>query len=144
MLFSKRELRMSLKNTAYIDKPREKLINKGPGSLELEELVAAIIGRGIPGCDAVQIGKKVAKILMSKTYETEVADLCGMNGMGEAKACHDLRFRIASLELAFMPPKKGFPLFRPFTESLQSYLTTMQQRICPAVTFVHQCIAMIR
>ena len=81
---------MSLKNTAYIDKPREKLINKGPGSLELEELVAAIIGRGIPGCDAVQIGKKVAKILMSKTYETEVADLCGKIDHGS-----DLRHRRA-------------------------------------------------
>lgn len=70
MLFSKREIRMSLKNTADIDKPREKLIAKGPASLELDEQVAAIIGRGIPGCDAIQIGKKVRKILMSKTYET--------------------------------------------------------------------------
>ncbi len=102
MLFSKRELRMSLKNTPAIDKPREKLIAKGPASLELEELIAAIIGRGIPGCDAVQIGKKVAKILMSRTYETGIPDLCEVNGMGEAKACQI----IAALELArrFPPP----------------------------------------
>ena len=93
---------MSLKNTADIDKPREKLISKGPSSLELDELIAAIIGRGIPGCDAIQIGKKIAKILMSKTYETEISDLCEVNGMGEAKACQI----IAALELArrFPPP----------------------------------------
>jgi DNA repair protein RadC len=106
ILFAKREVDMSLKNTADIDKPREKLIAKGPASLELEELVAAIIGRGIPGCDAVQIGKKVAKILMSRTYETMVDDLCEVNGMGEAKACQI----IAALELArrFPPPVHRF------------------------------------
>ncbi len=107
---------MSLKNTADIDKPREKLISKGPGSLELDELIAAIIGRGIPGCDAVQIGKKVAKILMVRTYETEIHDLCEVNGMGEAKACQIL----AALELArrFPPPANRFAVIRKAEEVL--------------------------
>ncbi|HJJ30942.1 MAG TPA: DNA repair protein RadC [Methanocorpusculum sp.] len=94
---------MNLKETADIDKPREKLMNRGPASLELHELVAAIIGRGTVGCDAMQMGKQIGSILMEKTYETTTKDLCRINGMGAAKACQI----VASLELArrFPPPK---------------------------------------
>ena len=48
---------MSLKDTPEIDKPREKLMARGASSLELEELIAAILGRGTVGHDAVKIGK---------------------------------------------------------------------------------------
>ncbi len=94
---------MSLKDTPEIDKPREKLIARGASSLELEELIAAILGRGTVGHDAVKIGKMVGKVLMTYTYETTIRDLTEIPGMGEAKACQIL----ASLELArrFPPPK---------------------------------------
>ncbi len=93
---------MSLKNTADIDKPREKLIARGASSLVLEELIAAIIGRGTVGCDALMIGKAVGSILKSTTYQTTISDLTAVTGMGEAKACQIL----AALELArrFPPP----------------------------------------
>ncbi|HJJ97256.1 MAG TPA: hypothetical protein O0X38_06445 [Methanocorpusculum sp.] len=54
---------MSLKNTAEIDRPREKLIANGPQSLTLAELIAAIIGRGTVKNDALKIGRSVADIL---------------------------------------------------------------------------------
>ena len=94
---------MSLKNIPDIDKPREKLMSRGASSLELEELIAAILGRGTVGYDAVKIGKMVGKVLMTYTYETTIRDLLEIPGMGEAKACQIL----ASLELArrFPPPK---------------------------------------
>lgn len=94
---------MDLRNTPDIDKPREKLIARGASALELEELIAAIIGRGTAGYDAVKIGKLVGKILMTYTYETTIRDLLHIPGMGEAKACQIL----AALELArrFPPPK---------------------------------------
>ncbi|MDO5843588.1 MAG: DNA repair protein RadC [Methanocorpusculum sp.] len=93
---------MSLKDTADIDKPREKIISRGASSLSLAELVAAIIGRGTFNCDAIQIGKVVGEVLSEKTYETSVDDLISINGVGEAKACQI----VASLELArrFTPP----------------------------------------
>ena len=93
---------MDLRNTPDIDKPREKLIARGTSALELEELIAAIIGRGTAGYDAVKIGKLVGKILMTYTYETTIRDLLHIPGMGEAKACQIL----AALELArrFPPP----------------------------------------
>lgn len=94
---------MSLKDTPEIDKPREKLMARGASSLELEELIAAILGRGTVGHDAVKIGKMIGKVLMTYTYETTIQDLTEIPGMGNAKACQIL----ASLELArrFPPPK---------------------------------------
>ena len=81
---------MSLKDTPEIDKPREKLMARGASSLELEELIAAILGRGTVGHDAVKIGKMVGKVLMTYTYETTIRDLTEIPGMGEAKACQIL------------------------------------------------------
>lgn len=94
---------MNLKETPDIDRPREKLIARGASSLELEELIAAIIGRGTARYDAVQMGKMIGKALMVYAYETNVRDLLAIPGMGEAKACQIL----ASLELArrFPPPR---------------------------------------
>lgn len=77
---------MSLKDTPEIDKPREKLMARGASSLELEELIAAILGRGTVGHDAVKIGKMIGKVLMTYTYETTIQDLTEIPGMGNAKA----------------------------------------------------------
>lgn len=97
---------MKLKETAEIDRPREKLIAMGPRSLSLEELVAVIIGRGTVKTDALAIGKMVGAVLMEHTYQTKVTDLCDIDGMGDAKSCQIL----ASLELArrFPPPDQRF------------------------------------
>ncbi len=95
---------MSLKTTPAIDRPREKLIARGAESLELEELIAAIIGRGTAGYDAIKIGKLVGQVLMTTTYTTKVSDLTHIPGMGDAKACQI----VAALELArrFQPPNQ--------------------------------------
>ena len=95
---------MSLKNTAEIDRPREKLIANGPQSLTLAELIAAIIGRGTVKNDALKIGRSVADILMKHTYATSIQDVDAVDGMGPTKACQIL----AALELArrFPPPDR--------------------------------------
>ena len=95
---------MELRDLPCVDKPREKLISRGAAALELQELIAAIIGRGTVGYDAIKIGRDVGKILMKKTYETTVEDLQDVLGMGSAKACQI----IAALELArrFPPPEE--------------------------------------
>ncbi len=101
---------MKLKDTAEIDRPREKLIATGPRSLTLPELIAAIIGRGTAGSDALAIGKSVSQILLQKTYEVSVQELCEVSGMGPAKACQIL----AGLELArrFPPPDQRHAVVR--------------------------------
>ncbi|MCQ2376659.1 MAG: DNA repair protein RadC [Methanocorpusculum sp.] len=93
---------MELRDLPEVDKPREKLMSRGAAALGLHELIAAIIGRGTAGYDAIKIGREVGKILMEKTYETTIDDLQDILGMGSAKACQI----IASLELArrFPPP----------------------------------------
>ena len=59
---------MSLKDTPEIDKPREKLMAKGASSLELEELIATILGRGTVGHDAVKIGKATLACIFIKSF----------------------------------------------------------------------------
>lgn len=107
---------MSLKTTAEIDRPREKLIANGPQGLLLAELVAAIIGRGTVRNDALKIGKAVEKILMRSTYETTIAELAAVDGMGPAKACQIL----AALELArrFPPPDRKRAVIKKATDIL--------------------------
>ncbi len=62
---------MSLENTAAINKPWEKLIIKGPKSLELDELIAVIIGKG-PHWRNQQIYKTgPAHILFQKIIDKE-------------------------------------------------------------------------
>lgn len=80
---------------------------KGPACLELHELIAAIIGRGTVGYDALKIGACVGDILKKQTYKTTVRDLTAIPGMGSAKACQI----VAALELArrFSPPKQQMP-----------------------------------
>lgn len=93
----------SIKETAEIDLPRSKLLNRGVGSLELHELLATIIGSGSIARDSLYLGKQVEKVLIDKTYETRTSDLMKISGIGKAKACQI----VASLELArrFTPPK---------------------------------------
>lgn len=95
---------VALKYIENIDKPREKLLARGAKALELEELIAVIIGKGSVGNDALKIGKLIAKALLTYTYEITIRDLLYIPGMGEAKACQIL----AALELArrFPPPNQ--------------------------------------
>ncbi len=79
------------------DRPREKLLERGPEALKEYELVAALIGRGVPGRDALAIGREVAKLLEEKGLEGLSAErLTAIEGLGEAKAAQIL----AGIELA--------------------------------------------
>jgi DNA repair proteins len=43
------------------DRPREKLAKKGPKALSDVELIASIIGKGVPGKDVFQIATEISK-----------------------------------------------------------------------------------
>jgi DNA repair protein RadC len=79
------------------DKPREKLLEKGATALKDHELIAALIGRGVPGRDALAVGREVARLLNEEGLEGLRAErLLAVYGMGEAKAAQIL----AGIELA--------------------------------------------
>ncbi len=79
---------MKLKNLPKIERPREKLIQKGPQNLKDEELLAILLGTGVEGKNVVEVAKQTLrkyskKRLLKLTYN----DLSKIKGIGSAKAC---------------------------------------------------------
>ena len=79
----------TIKDWALDDRPREKMIAKGAESLSNAELMAILIGSGIPGISAVDLMRQILgdyndslKLLGRATLK----DLMKYKGMGEAKA----------------------------------------------------------
>lgn len=71
-------------------RPREKLREKGASALTDEELVAAILGRGVKGVDVVAMSKSVAKLIREHKENLSVDHLTSVPGMGLAKAAQIL------------------------------------------------------
>jgi len=85
-----------IKDLPDFDRPREKLVRKGPAALSDIELIAIIIGKGVPGKDAFQIAKEISKILKRDLAQLNHENLLNIEGVGSAKACQ----LMASFELA--------------------------------------------
>ena len=71
------------------DRPREKMITKGPGSLSDTELIAILLGSGSARNSAIDL----ARILLNKASNNlnhlgklSVPDLMKFHGIGSAKA----------------------------------------------------------
>ncbi|MBR1369035.1 hypothetical protein RJ53_05775 [Methanocalculus chunghsingensis] len=84
-----------IRETPAIDRPRERILSRGPSALSDDELVAAIIGRGIRGHDVTTLSGKISACLREKQDAVSCEDLLKIPGVGEAKACQIL----ASIEL---------------------------------------------
>ena len=77
-----------IKDLPKIERPREKLIQYGPGRLSNSELLALILRSGKKGENVLDLANKIlkkykAENLPSLTY----AELKDCNGLGPAKAC---------------------------------------------------------
>jgi len=90
--------RVSIKDWAIDDRPREKLLNKGIEILSDAELVAILIGSGNKNESAVELSKRILLTYQNNINELGklgVNDLQKFKGIGEAKAISI----IAALEL---------------------------------------------
>ena len=52
---------MKIKDIPKIDRPREKLISKGPQNLKDEELLAIILGTGIEGKNVIEVARQILR-----------------------------------------------------------------------------------
>ena len=80
----------TIKDMPKHSRPREKLREKGASALRDEELVAAILGRGIEGVDIVTISRNVARLIRKHKENLSVDHLISVPGMGLAKAAQIL------------------------------------------------------
>jgi len=79
------------------DRPRERLLTKGPDALSDAELVAILLRTGIPGKSAVELGRDLLQRYEGVTRLLEAgAELKSIKGLGPAKSAQFA----AALELA--------------------------------------------
>ena len=80
----------NIKDLPAHNRPREKLKERGASALTDEELVAAILGRGVEGQDLGTISRSVAKLIRQHKENLTVEHLTAVRGMGLAKAAQIL------------------------------------------------------
>ena len=110
------------------DKPRERLIRDGDAKrLPLYQVIAVLMGSGMPGRDVFALSKDISEVLLAKKYETSIEDLVfdpkhntGVKGIGPAKAC----LIISALELArrFPPENERCAVIRT-TEDIVPFVS---------------------
>lgn len=76
----------SIRDIPAGDRPREKLLRKGPRALSDQELLAVLLGKGTPGMDVMTLAAKLARLIDEKGLEVKAEDLSQFAGVGDAKA----------------------------------------------------------
>ncbi len=120
----------SIKNWAVEDRPREKLLKNGIGSLSDAELIAILIGSGTRNSSALELSRAILSSVENNLRalgKLELPDLTRVNGIGKARAVTIL----AALELgrrrAYAPgpekiriasSKDAFRIFQPMLGDL--------------------------
>lgn len=81
--------KLSIKNWAQDDRPREKLLQKGKLSLSDSELIAILLGSGSRNESAVELARRIlvaSKNSLNELGKLSVQQLCNFKGIGPAKA----------------------------------------------------------
>jgi len=83
------EQKYSIKQWAKDDRPREKLLSKGPAALSNSELLAILILNGSGGKSAVELAQDVLRLgkdNLNELGKLSIKELTKIKGIGEAKA----------------------------------------------------------
>jgi DNA repair protein RadC len=74
-----------LKDLPRDDRPRERLLAHGPETLSDAELVAILLGSGVPGKNAIQLARELLREGMSGLRSRDAKHLDKLPGIGPAK-----------------------------------------------------------
>lgn len=121
------EQKYSIKQWAKDDRPREKLLSKGPEALSDSELLAILIQNGTKEKSAVDLAKDVLKLgkdNLSELGKISIRDLQKINGIGPAKAITIA----AALELGRRRQTTG-PLMKTSVSSSNDIASFLQSRL---------------
>lgn len=79
--------RKKLKNISKLDRPREKLHEKGAGALSDLELIAVIIGKGLPKYDVLAVATSIVRKFPGRSIlDADIKNLTALPGVGDVKA----------------------------------------------------------
>jgi DNA repair protein RadC len=81
------EVGMPIKEWPHTERPREKLLSRGPGALSDAELLAIFIRTGVRGQTAVDVARSALARLggLRELCDSERHAFCGTPGLGSAK-----------------------------------------------------------
>jgi len=108
--------RLSIKNWAVEDRPREKMLSRGIQSLTDVELIALLIGSGIRKVSAVDLARQILHLAgnnLDKLGKYTVPDLKKLKGIGQARAITI----VAALELGRRRKQADSPEYAKITSS---------------------------
>ena len=89
---------LNLKDLPLEERPRERLLAKGVASLSAVELLAIILGKGVPGESIISLSSNLISKFggLSNIGKISVEEFISIKGLGVAKSCQ----LVASFELA--------------------------------------------
>lgn len=106
---------MNIKQLPACERPREKLIAKGPENLQTTDLIAILLRTGNSKMNVIELSQKILKKYpLQKLIEISYTDLTGIKGIDAGKAC--------SLLAAFELSKRAFQMDKqnlPFVQNPQ-------------------------
>ena len=117
---------MTIQDMTLEERPREKMILNGAGSLTDAELLAILIRTGTKQFDAIQLGKAIIEKADNIRYlqNITIEELESINGIGKTKAVQikaalELGNRIASYKPAKYKIKNPWDIYKYYMESLR-------------------------
>ena len=122
-----------------VDRPREKLLNRGPTALDDRELLAVILGRGARGAPVLKVADQVLKTMSRPGFQWQQLQM--VSGVGSAKtallraAMEFARRRMAPDGLKIREPHDVLPLLRVYAHQKQEHF------ICVSLNGANEIIA---
>ena len=117
---------MTIQDMTLEERPREKMILNGAGSLTDAELLAILIRTGTKQFNAIQLGKAIIEKADNIRYlqNITIEELESINGIGNTKAVQikaalELGNRIASYKPAKYKIKNPWDIYKYYMESLR-------------------------
>jgi len=135
------KLNDDVKSLPRDERPREKLLAKGPASLSDLELLAITIGSGVRGHSVLSVASQVLRKLDGRLAHVTVDCLKPIKGLGEAKACQiaavfELARRHLTAERAtIQQPSDALPYLRDIRSTKQEHF------VCLSLSGANEVIA---
>lgn len=123
------------------DRPRERLLRSGPGSLSDVELLAVLLGSGIKGRDVFAVAQLILKAVDAEGTAIDVQKLVEIAGVGPAKAAlvaaalEFARRRIRPEGVRISKPSDVLPVVAHYADRKQEHF------LCIALNGANEVIA---
>lgn len=118
----------AVKELPEIDRPREKLVKKGPEALTDQELIAVLLGSGIKGKNVFHLAREILTFVDKDKGRINISTLLSIEGIGFARACQlaaameFARRRIVTSRTVIRTAGDVIPLLAYIADKKQEYL----------------------